>query len=74
MLRWFESNPAQNYRNFIFNCYNPVILLSIKTVAEIARVIKKITKALNLGSLNKFLIGVIMIKIKPITLLKKNLG
>ena len=74
MLRWFESNPAQNSKDFIFNSYNPVIFLIIITVVEITKIIKKITKALSLGSLNKFLIGVIIIKIRPITLLKKNLG
>ena len=74
MLRWFESNPAQNSKDFIFNSYNPVIFLIIKTVVEITKMIKKITKTLSLGSLNKFLIGVIIIKIRPITLLKKNLG
>ena len=74
MLRWFESNPAQNSKDFIFNCYNPVIFLIIKTVVEITKIVKKITKALSLGSLNKLLMGVIIIKIRPMTLLKKNLG
>ena len=36
--------------------------------------IKEIAKILNLGIFNKFLRGVIMTKIKPVKLLKKNRG
>ena len=54
--------------------YKPIILINILYIIKMLKLIEKIKKSLNLGTLNKFRKGVRMIRIKPIKLLTKNRG
>ena len=54
--------------------YNPTIFRITKYKLTIKIKLNKITNQRNFGVLNKFLKGVMIIKIKPATLLIKNPG